>query len=190
MKKYNTCVDVQEEACASLVNLSVDNDANKLIIENSGGINLILSALRNYSKMERVQEEGCRALWTLSYKNNASKSAVAKAGGIEVFENAISNHPHNEQIQKYARYAKKGIKKKNSISQKNDSARFSLTKEVEAYFELEATLFCVVCRENKKDSLLLPCRHLCLCSNCVKSYSFPDCPVCRQKVQKIIEVYL
>ena len=43
---------------------------------------------------------------------------------------------------------------------------------------------CVVCLEEEKEVLLLPCSHLCLCSACAQSImaSTKQCPVCRSAI--------
>ena len=41
----------------------------------------------------------------------------------------------------------------------------------------EAGAECVICLTNIKDTTLLPCRHLCVCSECLKHID--KCPVCR-----------
>lgn len=46
----------------------------------------------------------------------------------------------------------------------------------------EANTFeCVICMSEERDTMLLPCRHLCLCSTCAQSlrYQANSCPICR-----------
>lgn len=40
---------------------------------------------------------------------------------------------------------------------------------------------CVICMSDERDTMLLPCRHLCLCSSCAQSlrYQASSCPICR-----------
>lgn len=40
---------------------------------------------------------------------------------------------------------------------------------------------CVICMSEERDTMLLPCRHLCLCSSCAQSlrYQASSCPICR-----------
>jgi len=47
---------------------------------------------------------------------------------------------------------------------------------------------CVICLDKKKEILLLPCKHLCLCSGCSSSVS--DCPLCRLAIASKTTVYL
>jgi hypothetical protein len=45
---------------------------------------------------------------------------------------------------------------------------------------------CVVCLTNRKDMILLPCRHLCVCSSCFSHIT--QCPVCRTPADSNIKV--
>jgi hypothetical protein len=47
---------------------------------------------------------------------------------------------------------------------------------------------CVICLDQRKSQLLLPCRHLCVCKN--DSLGLATCPVCRSPVEKALEVFL
>lgn len=50
---------------------------------------------------------------------------------------------------------------------------------------------CVICQDNLRTILLLPCRHLCLCQVCfrqLRRYRH-ECPVCRQAIHQTIQVY-
>ncbi|XP_060800430.1 mitochondrial E3 ubiquitin protein ligase 1 [Amyelois transitella] len=41
---------------------------------------------------------------------------------------------------------------------------------------------CVVCSENPKEIILLPCGHVCLCEDC-SDHIADSCPVCRERIQ-------
>lgn len=41
---------------------------------------------------------------------------------------------------------------------------------------------CVVCVDNPKEVICLPCGHVCLCENCAEKIKL-NCPVCRSKIQ-------
>lgn len=45
----------------------------------------------------------------------------------------------------------------------------------------ENSFECVICMSDERDTMLLPCRHLCLCSSCAQSlrYQASSCPICR-----------
>lgn len=48
---------------------------------------------------------------------------------------------------------------------------------------------CVVCQENEKSTLLMPCRHLCLCAPCAARPEVTTCPLCRAQITDRIAVY-
>lgn len=48
---------------------------------------------------------------------------------------------------------------------------------------------CCVCYDKPKSMLLLPCRHLCLCSHCSLLDAVRTCPICRSRIQDRIEVF-
>ena len=52
---------------------------------------------------------------------------------------------------------------------------------------------CVVCYEPPRDHMLIPCHHVCLCSDCAEDYaSYGDdgvCPLCDVRIEEIKQVY-
>ena len=67
------------------------------------------------------------------------------------------------------------------FSEINDAPQSVSTSDKEVSQE------CVVCLDKKKTVLILPCKHLCVCSLCVKRLK--KCPVCRKGIQKALDVY-
>ena len=54
---------------------------------------------------------------------------------------------------------------------------------------------CCVCQENVKSVLLLPCKHLCLCPDCVTiimglAFEQRCCPLCRKRIENFTDVYI
>ncbi|XP_058077772.1 probable E3 ubiquitin-protein ligase LUL4 [Magnolia sinica] len=49
---------------------------------------------------------------------------------------------------------------------------------------------CVICLSEPKDTAVLPCRHVCMCSECAKVLRLQSnkCPICRQPVEQLIEI--
>ena len=54
--------------------------------------------------------------------------------------------------------------------------------------EIDENACCVVCLENKKNVLLLPCKHVCSCDGCSKMLM--DCPLCRAKISEKTTVFV
>ncbi|XP_037032494.1 uncharacterized protein LOC119071638 [Bradysia coprophila] len=46
---------------------------------------------------------------------------------------------------------------------------------------------CVICQETKKDTVLFPCRHLCVCKKCSDAVSL--CPLCRNDFFETLTVF-
>ncbi|XP_072938734.1 uncharacterized protein [Epargyreus clarus] len=55
-----------------------------------------------------------------------------------------------------------------------------------------ADALCVICQERQKCVLTLPCRHVCLCTECcVRLYGYQrTCPICRTFIYHSVTVYL
>lgn len=53
---------------------------------------------------------------------------------------------------------------------------------------------CVICCNDKKNIVMLPCRHLCICVTCSKKLwdntQHQSCPICRKQVNNLLEVFV
>eukprot|EP01031_Cornospumella_fuschlensis_P024976 gene24976-30174_t len=49
---------------------------------------------------------------------------------------------------------------------------------------------CTICMEEDRRVLLMPCRHLCVCSKCSEEASLQLCPICRNHVQDKVIVFI
>lgn len=51
---------------------------------------------------------------------------------------------------------------------------------------------CVVCLSSDRDTIVLPCRHLCLCAECAENLRsrVDKCPICRECCQGLLQVKL
>jgi hypothetical protein len=54
----------------------------------------------------------------------------------------------------------------------------------------DTELLCVVCQENQRDTVLLPCRHLCTCGKCASVRLLAACPLCREEIDAVLKVYV
>jgi hypothetical protein len=54
---------------------------------------------------------------------------------------------------------------------------------------LEEEKLCVVCRENPKEVLMMPCRHLCVCKDCGHRVELTRCPLCREVIAERLTVF-
>lgn len=55
----------------------------------------------------------------------------------------------------------------------------------------EEHLDCVICLCEPRDTLFMPCRHLCICSGCAESFARGDgkCPLCRQGFESMMSIF-
>eukprot|EP00252_Welwitschia_mirabilis_P026072 TRINITY_DN8367_c0_g1_i1.p1 TRINITY_DN8367_c0_g1~~TRINITY_DN8367_c0_g1_i1.p1 ORF type:complete len:374 (+),score=72.33 TRINITY_DN8367_c0_g1_i1:247-1368(+) len=49
---------------------------------------------------------------------------------------------------------------------------------------------CVICMSEPRDTAVLPCRHMCMCSECAKLLRLQTnrCPICRRPVERLMEI--
>jgi len=55
----------------------------------------------------------------------------------------------------------------------------------------EESAECVVCMTDRRNTAVLPCRHVCLCTNCaniVRSQPSSKCPICRSQVDSLMQL--
>jgi hypothetical protein len=55
--------------------------------------------------------------------------------------------------------------------------------------ESQDTILCIICQDRKKEVLLMPCTHLCLCNEC-NLPSIRQCPLCRANISSRVKVLL
>lgn len=70
---------------------------------------------------------------------------------------------------------------------RNQDDRQSETEE-----DVSEENYCIICQERVKNVLLLPCKHVCVCSYCeVKLNRYGNrCPVCRTNVHRTMKVFI
>jgi hypothetical protein len=51
---------------------------------------------------------------------------------------------------------------------------------------------CVICMVNRRDTTVLPCRHMCMCSECANllRHRTNRCPICRETVESLLHIKL
>ncbi|GFQ96397.1 e3 ubiquitin ligase Rnf157 [Trichonephila clavata] len=77
------------------------------------------------------------------------------------------------------------------IAEEGEEPRQSHMSKNLADEDVEDTGFeCVICMSDHRDTLILPCRHLCLCSSCADSlrYQANNCPICRAPFRALLSI--
>ncbi|VDN57703.1 unnamed protein product [Dracunculus medinensis] len=49
---------------------------------------------------------------------------------------------------------------------------------------------CIICMSDIRDTLILPCRHLCICNGCAETlrYKLNNCPICRSPFRALLQL--
>lgn len=55
--------------------------------------------------------------------------------------------------------------------------------------ELSESQLCVVCKNNPKEIILLPCGHVCICGDCNDDITH-KCPICRTEISNRAVAYI
>ncbi|XP_031554143.1 E3 ubiquitin ligase RNF157-like [Actinia tenebrosa] len=77
------------------------------------------------------------------------------------------------------------------IENKSSDQHVSKDDDDDDELDLEETgLECVICLNEMRDTLILPCRHLCLCRGCAESlrYQSSNCPICRSAFHALLQI--
>lgn len=64
------------------------------------------------------------------------------------------------------------------------------SSSVEGFKDDDSGKECVICMTEPKDTLIVPCRHMCMCSECAKELRLQSnkCPICRQPIQELVGI--
>jgi len=88
----------------------------------------------------------------------------------------------------------------NLIKTSNGTYFYSISKPIQIVFEYEEELIrpikvfesedepnCIICLDNNKEKICVPCGHYCMCINCISQLSNPKkCPLCRTIINTTI----
>ena len=73
------------------------------------------------------------------------------------------------------------------VKQEKQEIQREMAELVHDKEKAEDRVLCAVCMECERDTVLLPCAHLAVCSTCA---TVRDCPICRSAVHKRLTVKL
>lgn len=83
----------QEQAAAALANLASDSAENRMSIVDAGGIEPLLTLLKNESRL--AMENAVSAITQLAYKSDKIQRAIADVGGIPLISNVLVSASSN-----------------------------------------------------------------------------------------------
>lgn len=79
--------------------------------------------------------------------------------------------------------------KKENNKENNKKIKLNEKKDISTEIEEEQ---CIICLDNKKCILYVPCHHVASCNQCAQKIiqSKQQCPICRTKVEQMIQVFI
>jgi E3 ubiquitin-protein ligase MUL1 len=77
----------------------------------------------------------------------------------------------------------------NELQALERQVKMALERIEKAKQNLEEEKLCVICRENPKVMLIMPCRHLCVCEECGHRVELDRCPLCRNVIAERFSVF-
>ena len=75
------------------------------------------------------------------------------------------------------------------VSQQQVAAAAAPPQQGSQLSAIDEEHLCVICEDARKQVMILPCRHMCLCTKCADSHQIKECPLCRGKVESSMTVY-
>jgi len=91
--------EMQELGCRTLARLCENSDANKNIVMETSGIEVILTAMQAYPTHAAIQAEGCHILSLLAARKTSHSAKVAALGGVKAVMVAIKQHNMDVSVQ-------------------------------------------------------------------------------------------
>ncbi len=49
---------------------------------------------------------------------------------------------------------------------------------------------CIICMERGRNVIFLPCKHFCLCEECLEELQRQECPVCKREICETVKLFL
>jgi len=74
------------------------------------------------------------------------------------------------------------------VEKKTEERKSVETNQKDGENEKNDALLCIICFEREKSVLFFPCKHVCTCKKC--SSQLLSCPVCKQKTQEKIDIFI
>jgi len=145
--------------------------------------------------IERLQEEITFLRQTETTYREAAKDAEeailileAKCKELEIEKNDF--YKNIDQCLHQGSLSKMSIDELESIEEKlRVILDLVITAKTNKLSQQAENRSCVICQEEPKTVLLMPCRHLCVCNACSNNHHLQKCPLCRNEITERITVF-
>jgi len=134
--------------------------------------------------------------YCLSLNNNFSTSPLSDSSSssssskVQVVKQIINVNGSSYELQEIY-----GIENNNSVSNEKNDSESQILEQQQSQQQRdvdEDEIMCVVCLSEPKDTTVLPCRHMCMCSECARALRHQSnrCPICRNPVESLLEILI
>lgn len=98
MKTWDSAPKVQERALGALRAFTVVDEMRKAVM-CSGGVQQVMTAMKQHPESARVQDRGATVLANVSFGCPHRKRKIGQAGGLKQIVSAMTSHPNDQDIQ-------------------------------------------------------------------------------------------
>ena len=83
------------------------------------------------------------------------------------------------------------VKKRRTVVKEKLAAKPAVPENAIVFEEDKSKYECVICLNNPKDTVMMPCKHMCCCSSCYRKNKskLSNCPICRKAIKTILTVF-
>ena len=121
--------------------------------------------------------------WPLDFSQRPADTAFDNTRGIEMHIKLESAAPVQHSEVSVVSFRKVGEGYQGKITMQKLEYRGKVYELKEIFGDVqEERLECAICLFNKRDTVIIPCYHMCLCSSCgnmLRAQTSKKCPMCR-----------
>merc|ERR1719499_2653056 len=127
-------------------------------------------------------------------QDEESPKKIEESGGLSALEYqgmiTALNVTIDEQNREIERKNLEIHSLKAKLGKVSDDLRSTTKGLQKATEQLEDKNDCVICQDEPKSHIILPCMHLCVCGTCAQEYKLKDCPLCMKRFTSIKKVFM
>ena len=148
---------------------------------------------------EESDTQGSGTTYTDDSEYDVEEYSVVDEDEIEISDTDDGNDendPNAINVQLPQRNGHYGLRERSMPSQVPSSSKLSPDELRKRLDHERDKRLCVVCQDQSKSVLVLPCRHMCMCVDCgheiagARTRQQRICPLCRTPIETIMNVYL
>ncbi|KAG0326871.1 hypothetical protein BGZ99_008878 [Dissophora globulifera] len=176
------------------------NKSNKRSSQEGSSAAMGVSESRRTSKASMVTGLGIAEAESVARRSSVISMSAAKRNSVDSIQSSVSQTTSVNGAGNKSRIDaefvadaedEEVIGDQDEMSTKDDDEETAGQEESEANLVLLDAPECVICLSDVKDTVVLPCRHFCICSECgdvLRRRAPQRCPICRQVFQALLHI--